>query len=82
MCQEVNGCDDNYGKVNTDILFLIDRLRLVKNKVRETPWYRIGTKIKLRKEISDIEKETDKIGERLNKLNMEKKNPIQIVKRQ
>lgn len=82
MSQEIHDCDDNYSNVNTDTLLLIDRVRIVKDKIRRTSWYRIGTLIKLRKELSGLEKEADKIGERLNRLRMKNKNPIEIVKRQ
>lgn len=79
---DCDDCNDTYSKVNTDTLLLIDKTRAVKDKIRRTPWYRIGTHMKLRKELSDLEKETDKIVERLNRLDMERKNPVQIVKRQ
>lgn len=82
MSQEIHDNDDTYSKLNSDTLFLIDRLRIIKAKKRDTSWYRIGTHIKLRNELSDIVEETDKIGERLNRLEMERKNPIKIVKRQ
>jgi hypothetical protein len=73
--------EDSYEKINTDIILSIDKLREIKNKIRHTPWYRIGTHIKLRKGLLCIEKESDKISERLKKLDAESRNPIQIVKR-
>jgi hypothetical protein len=73
--------EDSYEKVNIDIFLLIDKLTEVKNKIRSTSWYRIGTHIKLRKEFSCIEKESDRILERLKKLDIEGRNPMQIVKR-
>lgn len=73
--------EDNYYKLNTDILLLLERLRIVKNKRNNTSWYSIWTRIKLWKEIWSIQKETEKVGERLIRLDAESKNPIQIVKR-
>lgn len=82
MSQEIYDKDDNYDKVNTDTLLLMNRVDIVKDKIDKTPWYRIGTLIKLRKELNHLGKETDKIGERLERLNNKYKNPIQIVKRE
>lgn len=73
--------EDSYDKVNTEVILLIGRLKIAKEKRSNTSWYHIWTLIQLRKEISCIEMETDKIGERLLRLDMEGKNPIQIVKR-
>jgi hypothetical protein len=73
--------EDSYENVNTDMNLSIDKLREIKNKIEIAPWYRIGTHIKLRKELSSVEKESDKILERLKKLDVESRNPIQIVKR-
>lgn len=73
--------DDNYDKLNVDILFLIDKLRIWKEKIGHTPWYRIGTHIKLRKELSGFEKEVDEIAERLQRLHAVHKNPIEVVRR-
>ena len=81
MNQEID-CDDSYSKINTDMLFLIDKKRIIKYKLRKTPWYRIGIRIKLRNEINDLNKESDEIGERLERIHAEDKNPIKIVKRQ
>jgi hypothetical protein len=72
---------DDYGKLNMDILFLTDRLRIWKKKLRNTPWYHILTHIRLRKELLDIEEDVEEIGERLQKLDVMRKNPIQLVKR-
>jgi hypothetical protein len=80
MSQEIHYFDDNYSKVHTDVLLLIDRVRIVKDKVNKTRWYHIWTHIKLYKELIDLGKETDKIGERLNRLYREK-NIIEIIKR-
>lgn len=81
-CNDCGDCDDSYSKVNADTLSLIDKTRAVKDKIRRTPWYCIGTLMKLRKELKELGRETDKIGERLNRLEKERENPIQIVKRQ
>ncbi len=80
--QDIYDCDDNHSKVNTDILFLIDKVKIIKDKIKKTPWFRFGTLIKLRRELRDLDKESDEIGERLKKLHAQKMNPIQIVKRQ
>ena len=77
-----NGQDDSYEKVSIDSLFLIDKVEIIKKKIEKTPWYHIGTHIKLWKELKVLGKETDKIGERLQKLDEEiDRSPIQIVKR-
>jgi hypothetical protein len=73
--------EDSYEKVNTDINLSIDKLREIKNEIKNTPWYRIWTHMKLRKELSSVGKESDKILKRLKKLDAESMNPIQIVKR-
>lgn len=73
--------EDSYEKVNADITLSINKLREIKNERNNTPWYHIGTHIKLRKEFSSVGKESDKILERLKKLDAESRNPIQIVKR-
>jgi hypothetical protein len=73
--------EDNYSNVLTDVSLLRDRLEIVKNKIRNTPWYRIWTYIILQKELSDIQKKTNKIGKRLEILDKKCINPIQIVKR-
>lgn len=70
--------EDSYDKINNDIILLMDRLNTVKNRLSIIPWYRILTRIKLRKEISCIERETEEVGKRLARLD---ENPIQIVKR-
>ncbi len=72
---------DNYFNVKRDIQFLIDKLEILRKKRRDTPWYCIRTRIKLLKEIQDIEKEAEEIGERLKKLDSKTMNPIQLVKR-
>jgi hypothetical protein len=73
--------EDSYYKVNTDIMILIDRLRITKKKMSNTRWYSIWTRMELRKEISCIEKETKEAGERLLRLDAESRNPIKLVKR-
>jgi hypothetical protein len=73
--------EDSYEKLSIDIALLTDKLVDVKKEIRNTPWYRIGTHRKLKKEFSLIEDESDKIYERLKKLDIQKMNPIQIVKR-
>ncbi len=70
---------DSYDKVNTDLLFIMDRLKIIKDKRAKTPWYRIQDLIRLRKEYEKINKEADEIGERLQKLHSKRRNPIQIV---
>lgn len=74
----LNETVDSYYKINTDFLFLTDKLGIVEDKIRKTPWYRIGTHWKLYKELKDLDKETDQIGKRLKKL---KENPISVVRR-
>lgn len=69
---------DSYYKINIDCQFLTDKVRIINDKIRKTPWYRIGTLLKLNRELKDLEKEADKIGERIKKL---EENPIQIVRR-
>lgn len=73
--------EDSYYKVNTDIMLLMDRLRIVKKKMSDTKWYRIWTRMELRKEISCIENETKEVGGRLLRLDEEERHPIKIVKR-
>lgn len=73
--------EDSYEKVGVDTLLLMERLKIVKNKMRNTPWYRIGTRMKSQKELSCIQKETDEIAERLKILDTESRNLMQIVKR-
>lgn len=73
--------EDTYEKINADITLLTDKLIDVKREMKDIPWYRFGTRIKLRKELSCIEKESDKIAERLKKLDRKKTSPIQIIKR-
>ena len=81
MSQEINDYEDSYERVNVATLSLIDRVQIIHNKIKKTPWYRIGTLIKLWKELKVIAKETDKVGERLKKLDEAKRNPMEIVKR-
>jgi hypothetical protein len=76
-----NIMDDNYYKVNSDTKLLMVRLEIVKKKLNNIPWYRLWTYLKLRKELSCIERETDEIVKRLKRLDDEYMNPIQLVKR-
>lgn len=73
--------EDSYYKVCADVKLLMDRLKIVKYKLKNTPWYRILTRIKLRKELSRVEKESEEVGKRLIILDAKSRNPIQIVKR-
>ena len=81
MTQEIHGDEDNYYKVDTDILFLVDRVIIVKNKIRDTSWCHIGTKIELRKELKDLEKEHAKIIERLHRLHVRNEYAVEMVRR-
>lgn len=67
---------DSLDKINIDVLFLKDQERIINYKIRKTPWYRIFTRLKLIKELDALNKEADKIGERLEKI---EKNPIKII---
>jgi hypothetical protein len=73
--------EDSYYNVNTDIMLLVDRLRIAKKKMSNTKWYSIWTRMELRKEISCIEKEAKEAGERLLRLDEESRNHIKLVKR-
>ena len=73
--------EDSYDKLNIDILLLTERVKILKSRRKNTPWYRVGTRLKLRKELSCIERESDEIAERLLRLHEKDRNPIQIVKR-
>ncbi len=74
---------DDYVKVDTDILFLIDRLKILKNKIGDTRWYNFFEIIKLMREFKKLEEELEDIGERIQRLRLHNKkiNPIQFVKR-
>lgn len=78
MGQECQQCNDTYDKINFDILILKDKVRDVQKRIGETPWYRIRTQWRLYKELGNLSKQTDEIGERLKRI---KENPVQIVKR-
>ena len=67
---------DSYSKVNTDLLFIMDRLKIIKDERAKTPWYRILDRMRLRKECEKINKEANEIGERLQKLHSKKRNSI------
>lgn len=76
-----NDTQDNYYKVYIDASLLSDRLEIVKNKMRNTPWYCIWTHIGLQKELSCVQREADEVGKRLERLDEKYRNPVQIVKR-
>lgn len=69
---------DSYDKINLDILMLTDKIRDDKQRIRETPWYRLGIQWRLYKELRNLSKQADKIGERLKRI---EENPIQIIRR-
>jgi len=71
-------CDDSYDKINFDALMLTDKVRDIKKRIVETPWYRIRTQWRLYNELRNISKQSDEIGKRLKRL---EENPVQIVKR-
>lgn len=67
-CQQCDDTNDTYDKINRDILILTDKVRDVKVRIRKTPWYRVIEHYKLSKELKDLEKQTDDIGERLKRI--------------
>ncbi len=69
---------DNFDKLNIDILLLTERMRKLKKKIRDTPWYHFLKHIALAKEMKDIEKDIENIEKRFTLLF---DNPIQIVRR-
>ncbi len=78
MGQEYQQWVDTYDKINFDISVLKDKVRDVQKRNRETPWYHIREQWRLYKELRNLGKQTDEIGERLKRI---KENPVQIVKR-
>lgn len=73
--------EDSVSKLEIDTLFLTDKVRIINDKVRKTPWYKVITHLKLYIELRGLVKEADDIDKRLEKLERAKRNPIQIVKR-
>lgn len=71
--------DYSIDRLSVEILRLIDKVRETKVKIRKTPFYRILTLYELYKELKEIDKDTDKIGEMLKKFERE---PIKIICRQ
>jgi hypothetical protein len=71
-------CDDTYDKIIFDISILSNKVDDVKKRIRETPWYHIRVQWRLYNELRNLSKQSDKIGERLERI---EKNPIQVIKR-
>lgn len=69
---------DSYDQINLDTLILTDKVRDIKRRIRETPWYRLRTHLRLYKELRNFDKQADEIRERLKRI---KENPIQIIRR-
>lgn len=69
---------DTYDKINLDILTILEKVRNIKKKIRDTPWYHFRERWRLYKEIKSIEKQTDDIGKRLQII---EKSAVQTVKR-
>lgn len=71
-------CDDTHDKITFDVLMLSDKLRDLKKRIKETPWYHIRAQWRLYNELRNISKQSDEIGKRLKRL---EENPMQLVKR-
>lgn len=78
---QYNQNEDTISKLEIDILLLADKVRIIDDKIRKTPWYKVITHLKLYKELRGLGKETDNVAKRLQRLERMKRNPIQIVKR-
>lgn len=77
-CQQSDYTNDTYDKINFDIAILREKVIDVLNRIRDTPLYHLRAQWRLYKEVRDLNKQTDKIGERLKRL---ENDPIQILKR-
>lgn len=80
-CDQYGQNEDSINRLEVDVLLLADKVRIINDKIRKTPWYKVITHLKLYKELIGLEKEIDEIGKRLQRLENTKRNPIQIVKR-
>lgn len=72
---------DTVSKLEIDTLFLTDKVRIIDDKIRKTPWYKVITHLKLYQELRDLKKEIDEIEKRVQRLERMKRNPVEIIKR-
>lgn len=69
---------DTVSKLEIDTMLLTDRVSIINDKIRKTPWYKVIDHLKLYKDLRDVNKEADEIAERLRRV---KRNPVEIIKR-